>query len=246
MVAVLAVSASGVACSQKDDIASEAIASSQAVTFTTSDGLELAGRLFGSDDADAGLVLAHMLPADQSAWFETAAALAEDGYRVLTFNLRGYCPGGDAGCSEGDKDVDKADDDLSAALGYLREQGVDRVGLMGASIGGLASIIVASREGQGVDVVITLSAPETLGGLAATPEILGSVSAAKLFIAGSSDGTAAASAESMFNASGQPKRFELLTTDAHGTDLLESSQGGRVNDLIDGWLAQHLPPGGDA
>jgi pimeloyl-ACP methyl ester carboxylesterase len=245
-VALLAIATMGTACSQKDDLRSEAVAGSEAVTFTTSDGVELAGRLFGSEDAEAGVVLAHMLPADQSDWFETAAALADDGYRVLTFNMRGYCPGGDVGCSEGEKDVDSADDDLAAALAHLREQGVDGIGLIGASIGGLASILIASREGPDVDAVITLSAPETLGGLGATPDALAAVSAAKLFIAGSSDGTAAASAESMFNASGGPKRLELLTTDAHGTDLLESNQAGRVRDLIDGWLAQHLPPGGSA
>jgi pimeloyl-ACP methyl ester carboxylesterase len=190
-----------------------------------------------------GLVLSHMLPADQSDWYETAAALADDGYRVLTFNLRGYCPGGDAGCSEGEKDVDRADQDLTAAVAYLREQGVDRVGLLGASIGGLASLIVASRESDGVRVVITLSAPETLGRLGVSPEMLATATAAKLYVAGAGDGTAASSAESMYNASTQPKRFELFTTDAHGTDLLGSNQGARVRDLIDAWLAQHLPPG---
>lgn len=245
-VALLAVATIGAACSQRDDLRSEAVASSDAVGFITADGVRLAGRLFGPEEANAGLVLAHMLPSDQSDWFETAASLADDGYRVLTFNMRGYCPGGDAGCSEGEKDIDAADDDLAAALAVLRQQGVDRVGLIGASIGGLSSILIASREGPAVDVVITLSAPETLGGLGATPDVLAAVSAAKLFIAGSSDGTGASSAESMYNATGQPKRLELLTTDAHGTDLLGSNQAGRVHDLIDGWLSQHLPTGGSA
>ena len=80
-------------------------AGSTAITFPSSDGVRLAGRLFGPDDAHAGVVLAHMYPSDQSAWFDFADRLADRGYRVLTFDFRGYCPGGTAGCSEGEKQI---------------------------------------------------------------------------------------------------------------------------------------------
>ena len=78
-------------------------ANSKAITFESTDGVTLAGRLFGPDQGTAGVVLAHMLPSDQSAWYFFANRLGERGYRVLTFNFRGYCPGGEAGCSEGEK-----------------------------------------------------------------------------------------------------------------------------------------------
>ena len=34
-----------------------------------------------------------MFPSDQSAWYFFADRLGERGYRVLTFDFRGYCPG---------------------------------------------------------------------------------------------------------------------------------------------------------
>lgn len=241
--AVLAIAVALVAsCSAKEQIRSEALAASTPVTFESSDGVELAGRLFGPEGATAGVVLAHMLPADQSAWFDTAAALGERGYRVLTFNFRGYCPGGDAGCSQGEKRIDAAPADLEGAVAYLRSQGVSRVALVGASMGGTAALRVAGEEEAGIEAVITLSAPEAISGLTAGPDVMATVSAAKLFIAATGDPTAAQAAEAFYNHSMQPKRYEIVTSDDHGTDLLEGNQGARVKELIYGWLAQYLAP----
>ncbi len=74
--------------------------------------------------ASAGVVLAHMQPADQSSWFDYAETLADDGYRTLTFNFRGYCPGGDAGCSSGETDLALLWRDVQAAVRYLRSTGI--------------------------------------------------------------------------------------------------------------------------
>jgi pimeloyl-ACP methyl ester carboxylesterase len=242
---LLAVTLALPSCGRGEELRSEALASSTSVTFEA-DGVELGGRLFGTDDATAGVVLAHMLPADQSAWFETAAALGEEGYRVLTFNFRGYCPGGDAGCSTGDKDVDAADDDLRAALAALRDRGVAEVALVGASMGGTAALIVASDEGVGVEAVVTLSAPQRIGDLVVLPDALAALTAAKLYVAGTGDATAAEAAQAFYDGSQQPKRFELVTTDDHGTDLLDGNQGSRVESLIEDWITAHLPATGGA
>ncbi|MGE5225511.1 MAG: alpha/beta hydrolase family protein [Planctomycetaceae bacterium] len=214
---------------------------SSAVTFTTSDGVRLSGRLFGPTDASAGVVLAHMLPADQTSWYDEAERLAAFGYRVLTFDFRGYCPGGDGGCSKGPKDVNATPVDLTAALRYLREDGVSRVALVGASMGGTAGLIVASQQGTGVGAVVTLSAPEVIEGIGAGPEVLQLVSAAKLFIAGLGDTTAARSAQAFYDGSQQPKRVEILTTDDHGTDLLTGSQGEKARQLLESWVQTYVP-----
>jgi pimeloyl-ACP methyl ester carboxylesterase len=212
------------------------------VSFPTSDGVQLSGRLFGPADAVVGVVLAHMLPADQTSWFPEAARLAAAGYRVLTFDLRGYCPGGDGGCSEGQKDVNAAPTDLTAALGFLSSDGPTRVALIGASVGGTAALMVASGR-QDVPAVITLSAPEVLDRLAAGPGVLTNITGAKLFIAGLGDPAgAAASAQYFYDQSPQPKRLEIVTADDHGTDLLSGSQGSHVEQLIDAWLAMYLHP----
>jgi pimeloyl-ACP methyl ester carboxylesterase len=227
-------------CSAKEQIRSEALAASSPVTFESSDGVKLSGRIFGSEGAAAGVVLAHMLPADQVPWFDTAAELGARGYRALTFNFRGYCPGGDAGCSEGDKQIEGAQADLEGAVAFLRSQGVTRLALVGASMGGTAALRVAAAEGTEVEAVITLSAPQSIDGLSAGPDVMAGVSAAKLFIAGTGDPTAAQAAEAFYNASIQPKRYEIVTSDDHGTDLLDGNQGARVRELIYAWLGQYL------
>lgn len=238
----LVVASFGASCGQSRETSrSAAVAGSEVVTFPAADGVQLSGRLFGPPDASAGVVLAHMLPADQSAWYETAGHLAAQGYRVLTFDFRGYCPGGDAGCSQGEKDVNAAPVDLQGALDFLRSKGPTRVALVGASMGGTAAMLVASQEGDGVDAVITLSAPQVIDALGVGNDTLATLTAAKLYLAGTGDTTAVESANFFYNASQQPKREEILTTDDHGTDMLTGNQGARVTELMDAWLALYLP-----
>ena len=128
---------------------------SLAVSFHTEDGVELKGRLFGR--AATGVVLAHMFPSDQTSWWDFAEVLADRGYMALTFDFRGYRESG------GDKDTELIDRDLRAAAGFLREQGATGVFLAGASMGGTASLKVASENG--VAGVVSLSAPVDFNGL---------------------------------------------------------------------------------
>jgi pimeloyl-ACP methyl ester carboxylesterase len=115
------------------------------------------------------------------------------------------------------------------------------MGLVGASMGGTASLVYASQSGSAIDAVVTLSAPDAIDGLTAGPEVLQAVTGAKLFIAGNVDGNAAATAQAFYDESVQPKRVEILPTADHGTDLLEGNQGENVRTFITGWLQQHVP-----
>jgi dienelactone hydrolase len=214
---------------------------SEAVTFPSGDGVELSGRLFGPDGATAGVVLAHMLPSDQTSWYAFAERLGDAGYRALTFDFRGYCPGGDGGCSGGEKSVTAAWQDVQGAVAFLREQGVQRVGLVGASMGGTASLIVAGQPGSQIDAVAALSAPASIEGLTVTPEVLQQLTAAKLFLAGNGDTAAAQTAQDFFNTSLQPKRVQIFPSNDHGTDLLTGNQSENSRTLLLSWLQQYLP-----
>ena len=223
--------------------AEPATGSSQ-VTFESSDGVTLDGRLFGPDDAPAGVVLAHMSPSDQSSWFDFAERLGREGYRVLTFNFRGYCPGGEAGCSEGERAPSDIWQDVEGAIGELRDRGVLRIGLVGASMGGTASLVAASKEGSDVDAVVTLSAPTAFEGLDANAEVLAQVPGAKLFIAGHEDAAAAAAVDALYAETLQPKRPLILTTGDHGTDILTGNQAGVASTEIINWLERYVPVDG--
>jgi pimeloyl-ACP methyl ester carboxylesterase len=238
-VTILAVVASLTACGADENAPPPG--ASEAITFRSADGVSLAGRLSGPDDADAGVVLAHMYPADQRSWFGFADVLAARGYRVLTFDFRGYCPGGEEGCSRGERDIPRIWQDVVGAIDVLRDEGARRLALIGASMGGTASLIAAAREPEGVDAVVTLSAPTSFEGLQAPVDVLNQVTAAKLFLAGHADAAAAAAVEALYAASVQPKRPVILTTADHGTDILSGNQGSRAANEILGWLDRYVP-----
>lgn len=219
-------------------------AGSKEITFQSSDGVTLAGRLFGPDEGTEGVVLAHMFPSDQSAWFFFANRLGKRGYRVLTFNFRGYCPGGEAGCSEGEKNTPAIWQDLEGAVEALRSEGVTRFALVGASMGGTASIIVAAKQGLDIAALVTLSAPTAFEGLDAGPDVLAEVSAAKLFIAGHEDVGAAQAVDTLYGESLPPKRPVILTTGDHGTDILTGNQAGIVSTEMINWIERYLPVSG--
>jgi len=228
-----------VACQEQAPIGS--VEGSREISFESTDGVRLSGRVFGPDKGTAGVVLAHMFPADQRSWYSFANRLADRGYRVLTFDFRGYCPGGDGGCSQGEKDIAAIWQDVEAAVGELEREGATRIALVGASMGGTASLIAASHLGPDVAAVVTLSAPTGFEGLDANPEVLSQVPGAKLFIAGHADVAAAQAVDQLYEQTIQPKRPVILTTEDHGTDILTGNQAGIASTEIMNWLELYLP-----
>jgi len=222
---------------------SAALAASRPISFDNDAGHELAGRLFGPAEATSGVVLAHGFSADQRTWFPFADRLGEAGYRVLTFDFRGYCPGGDGGCSEGERSVDETPSDLRSAIDALRADGVSRIAVVGSSVGGTAALLVAAADDVRLDAVVALSAPARFENLAVGPDTLALVDEPKLFIAGTEDASAAQDAQGFFDMSVQPKRLEILTTGDHGADILRGNQGEQARNAILQWLGQYLTDG---
>lgn len=184
------------------------------VRFVTSDGVDLAGDVRGR--GGAGVVLAHMFAADRTSWSDFAELLAGEGFHVLSLDFRGH------GRSEGTRDIPQIWQDVLAGAEELRRRGARRVVVIGASMGGTAALVAASRAE--LDGVATLSAPSTFMGLAAPTEIVGAVDEPKLFVAAQGDGQAASTAQSFYTTSSGAKRVEIVTGAEHGTDLLEGGQ----------------------
>jgi hypothetical protein len=105
-------------------------------------------------------------------------------------------------------------------------------------MGGTASLVAAAQDGVDVGAVITLSAPASIEGLVADASVLTRITAAKLYIAGVGDASAAADAQTLYEQSPPPKRVEIVPSDDHGTDLLSGGQGEVVARLIETTLAQ--------
>jgi pimeloyl-ACP methyl ester carboxylesterase len=192
------------------------------VRFETDDGIELTGEFRGS--GGRGVVLAHAFPDDRASWADFADFLQGRGYLTLTFDFRGY---GDSG---GARSVSEMWRDVIAAASRLRSRGAESIMLVGASMGGTASLIAASRTD--VNGIVTLSAPTTFMGLAAPPEVLAAIDEPKLFLAAEGDGSASESAMALYEGSSGAKRVEIVTGESHGTELLEGGQAEVVRNLI--------------
>lgn len=172
----------------------------------------LAGRIFGT--GPVGVILAHMRPADQTAWFPFALKLAATGkFTVLTFDFRGF------GDSAGEKDFDLLDADLAAAYEYMTgDLKMQKIFLVGASMGGTASLVVgATLRVAGVVTISSAAQFQTLDALVAVE----SISAPKLFISSEDDVPAARSEGQLWLSAAEPKDHEIYSGDAHGTDLFD-------------------------
>jgi len=199
---------------------------SQAVSFQTADGVTIRGHLFG--DGKTLVILSHMLPSDQTSWYGFAEELAKAGYSALTFDFRGY------GESEGSRELSKIDHDVEAAIETMRDEGYASIYLVGASMGGTASLIVAAR--QEVAGVVAVSAPANFEGLDAEA-VVGQVSERKLFIASKGDASAMTSLERLFERAAEPKEEKVFEGSEHGTNLLEGEQAAEAKAAITAFLS---------
>jgi predicted alpha/beta-hydrolase family hydrolase len=201
------------------------------VTFSAADGVSLGGHVFGS--GHSGIVLAHMYPADQTSWFATATELAAKGYLVLTFDFRGY------GESPGTKQIDRIDKDVDAAVKEIQSLGATSLALVGASMGGTASLVVAAHHP--VAAVATLSAPVEFQGLSARQAVT-TVTAPKLFLAAEKD-AGEAGARDLYTLAPDPKEIRIFPGSDHGTALLSGSSAADVRAILFAFLEKNLPPG---
>jgi uncharacterized protein len=173
------------------------------------DNITLRGHLFAPDNEPV-VILAHEWQDDQSSWFDFAQVLVDAGYAVFTFDFRGH------GETEGETNAGLLDEDLRAAIAYVQSLGKERVYLVGASMGGTTSLVVA-QEGD-VVAVVGLSPPaqfEDQDALAAVPL----VTAPKLLIASEGDAPSLMF-DDLVEAAAPPKDVQMYPGIAHGTALL--------------------------
>jgi pimeloyl-ACP methyl ester carboxylesterase len=188
---------------------------SESVRLSGDGGVRLEGRLFGS--GEVGVALAHMRPGDQSQWFELAGLLANNGYRVLTYNRRGSCPGGDFGCSGGNDDVGTWKD-LAFVVERLRVAGARRVVVGGASLGAMESLYALS-QGLDADGLIWVAGIDLYQGVPVSEQLRG-LRIPKLFIAGEFDAEAGELLRVFEETASEPTQVVTLDTGEHGTDIV--------------------------
>jgi pimeloyl-ACP methyl ester carboxylesterase len=121
------------------------------VRFKAADGTNLDGVMVGS--GTAGVVLAHEYANDLCGAWPFATYLAKRGFRAFAVDMRCF---GRSACPQGGA-AGRVVDDLVAAVAELRHRGVTKVALVGASMGGSAALIAATRIQPPVGAVVSLS-----------------------------------------------------------------------------------------
>lgn len=189
----------------------------------------------------AGVLLVHQYQRNDEQWGDLPERLADRGYRVLAFNLRGH---GDSDAYDGNlidilSDPVAAPADVDAALAHLRGPGDaddDRIAIVGTSIG--ANLAVAAAINDKAKTYVSFSSrkgpAETFAGSAATA--MSSV----YYLAGQNDsGGQAADAQTMYDATGAPRKLSIYAGESwHGITLLEQASDARG--LLLDWLSQNL------
>ena len=203
--------------------------------FYAADGTKLVGHRFGK--GTTAVILAHQSEGSLCDWLPYARRLAGQGYFVFPVDFRGY---GFSQVRTGAA-ANRFPGDLAAATKALRRLGKRKVFLVGASMGGIASLVAGVNVTPAVDGVVSISAPARFRGMDAlrtAPRLRVPV----LYLAAGGDDSAgydfSEDAEAMHAATAAAdKRLEVLPGSLHGIGLVASST--RAKAAVEGFLRGH-------
>lgn len=200
------------------------------VAFQAEDGTELSGVWRGL--SDHVVILSHQAGITQEGWAPLVAGLEAAGYTTLTYNFRGHPP------SAGVLNTDVLDDDLRGAIAYAKSRGAAHLTLIGASMGGIATVKVAAEVNPEAYVII--AAPLNFGALRATDEALLATSAAKLFINTERDNWNRATRH-MAEIAADPKTLSLYPGSFHALLLFKTKTAAPLVDEIVTFVKANMP-----
>ena len=205
------------------------ILGTHSVTFSTSDGATVNGELYGSGKT---AVIFSVMGNCKPGWREFAQLTAAQGFMALTYQWHGCRESGAANEAELQKFVE----DARAAINFVREEGAEKVILVGASLGGVASAKLAS-ESQASGLVVLASPPSILQwNFEIHPADL-DTDIPKLFITAENDNTVSAEeTRALYDMAAEPKEWQTYPGTAHGTDLFEGETATELEQRILGFL----------
>jgi dienelactone hydrolase len=158
---------------------------------------------FTTGTGPVGVVLAHQVDADLCQWKQIWPDFTAKGYRVMAISMHA--------------DITA---DVVAAVKQLRAQGVQKVVLVGASMGGSAVLAAAGTVTPPVQAVVSLSGPADFGGANAIAAVK-TFQVPVAYFAGKQDARFADDATSMYGATTEKDKVLHIvdpSTD-HGVNL---------------------------
>jgi pimeloyl-ACP methyl ester carboxylesterase len=201
-------------------LVASAPATPQHVSFATPDGGIVYADVYGT--GERGVVLAHGGQFNKESWAQQAEIFAQNGFRVLAFDFRGW------GQSRGPQSKSRGDGveyDVLAAVRYMHATGAKTVSVVGASFGGgaAADASIISKPGE-IDRLVLLAAwtdkpPEKIKGR-------------KLFVVARDDADGSdlrlPHIQANYEKALGPKELVILDGSAHAQFLFATDQGDRL------------------
>jgi fermentation-respiration switch protein FrsA (DUF1100 family) len=171
-----------------------------------------------------GVVLAHQRGRNLCDWLPYAHHLARMGFTAIAFDFKTYA----AGLVES----------VEAAAAELHRRGIDRVVLIGASMGGTA-VLDAAHSVPGVLGVVSVSGPATFGDADAAKAVR-VLQTPVLFIVAHDDSEFVGDARSLYaHSRSAEKTIEVLPGFAHGTGFFAAPLSGRALRVTDRFVTEH-------
>ena len=178
------------------------------LSLTAGDGTPIGAATVGS--GETAVVLVHGSGQDLCDWMPFLPRVEDLGVTVAAYDLRGR------GASGGSKtDTTSLPGDLATVVAALRDQGAERVVLVGASLGAAAALVASAQIEPPVDGVVAVSPPVSLGGVDVESE-------ARRF--GGPIYLVAAKGDDTF--AGNAQELAAVLPEVRGTTVLDGSQHG--------------------
>ena len=193
----------------------------QSISFPAEDGGRVCADLYGQGPRT--VVLAHGGRFNKESWRGQASALVSKGFRVLAIDFRGF------GCSTGpgQADFDNApfENDVLAAVRYLKAHGAKTVSVIGGSFGGAAAGDASIKSAQGeIDRIVFLGAAPNLPAEKLKSRVL--------FMVARDDSNGAGlrlpGIRAQYEKAPGPKELIVLEGSAHAQFLFQTDQSARV------------------
>ena len=203
---------------------------SESVSFVSQDGVSLSGVLYGQ--GTRAIILANEGDNDGSRWLAAAQRLAQQGYLVLSFNYR----------YQGNSLVQLAVHsltDLHAAIAFMRARKVSKLVIMGASLGALDTVKVASVEK--FDAIVVISAPMGFQEVQLQDSELHKMSIPKLFVTSEDNQPFTHDTLHMFDSTPEPKEKLVYPGMMHGINLFDNPSGADLLSSLLQFLQRYIP-----
>jgi dienelactone hydrolase len=197
------------------------------VSFATADGGTVFANLLGQ--GDHGVVLAHGRVFDKESWQPFAQVLSDNGLTVLAIDFRGY------GKSVPGSQPRALDEDILAAIHYLREAGARTVSVVGGSMGGTAAARAAMAASPGEIDRLILLAPGPL-------EQAGRLHAGHVLFVVTEGDRGLTGVEQSFAKTPEPKELVVLEGSAHAQHIFKTEQGARLTQILLADLTKQANP----